>query len=190
MSRAYKIKIKQSARHVLRASDHVSTKLELLEILPPERMADLLANELAKRGFKMQGEKLTRETKDGVIIEIDPLQATVMVRAETKQTVTIEGERQTWSERPPEGKQQEHERDKLRQQLLDDLQRQAAEQKAQLQKSVTDRLEGHLMDLRKELDAAVNRVTADALKEKAAQMGQIKSLTEDETGSLTIVLEV
>ena len=189
MSRAYKIKIKESARHVLRASDHVSTQLELLEILPPERMADLLANELAKRGFKTQGEKLTRGMKD-VVVEIDPIHATVMVRAETKQTVTIEGERQTWSERPPEGKQQEHEREKLRQQLLDDLQRQAEAQKAKLQQQVADQLEAVLTDLRKELNAAVNRVTADALKEKAAQMGQIKSLTEDETGSLTIVLEV
>ena len=45
--------------------------------------------------------------------------------------------------------------------------------------------------MRKELDQAVNRVTADALKEKAAQIGQIKSLSEDAaTGSMTIVLEV
>jgi hypothetical protein len=191
MSRAYKIKVKESARHVQRASDHVCTQLELLEVLPPERIADLLAAELARRGFKVSGDKLTRQTKDGIVIEIDPVATTVTVRAETKQTVTIEGERQTWSERPPEGRQQEHEREKLREQVLNDLQRQADEQKAHLQKRVTDRLEGHLTDLRKELDAVVNRITADALKEKAAQMGQIKALTEDEaTGSLTIVLEV
>ena len=69
MSRAYKIKVKESARHVLRARDHVSSQLEMLEILPTERMADLLAAELQRRGFKKQGAKLVRQTKDGVVIE-------------------------------------------------------------------------------------------------------------------------
>jgi hypothetical protein len=52
-------------------------------------------------------------------------------------------------------------------------------------------LEGHLSDLQKELNEAVNRVTAEALKQKAAQIGQIKEVTEDpQSGSLTIKLEV
>src|ERR1051326_9035313 len=97
MSRAYRIKVKETARHVLRASDHVSTQLELLEILPPERMLELLANELQKRGFKKQGEKLTRREKDGVLVEVDPVTATVTVRVETEETVTVGGEREGWS---------------------------------------------------------------------------------------------
>ncbi len=41
------------------------------------------------------------------------------------------------------------------------------------------------------ISPAVNRVTAEALKEKAAKLGQIKQISEDaQTGSLTIVLEV
>ena len=56
---------------------------------------------------------------------------------------------------------------------------------------MTDRLEKQLGDLRQELDQAVNRVTAESLKEKARRMGQIKEMTEDpQTGSLTIVVEV
>ena len=34
MSRAYRIKVQESLRRVLRASDHVRTELEMLEILP------------------------------------------------------------------------------------------------------------------------------------------------------------
>ena len=50
---------------------------------------------------------------------------------------------------------------------------------------------GEVHRLQKELDQAVNRVTAEALKRKAAQMGQIKEMTEDpQAGSLTIVVEV
>jgi hypothetical protein len=190
MSRAYKIQVSQRAKHVLRASDHVSTQLEMLEILPCERMADLLGDELARRGFVRKGDKLVRRESDGVVVEVDPLSATVLVKLETEKAVTIEGERQAWSAFP-EAKDQEREKQALRAQLLQDLQRQAEAKKGDLQKSVTDRLEGHLGDLRQELDKAVNRVTAEALKEKAAQIGQIKEMSEDAaTGSLTIVLEV
>ena len=45
--------------------------------------------------------------------------------------------------------------------------------------------------MRKELDQVVNRVTAEALKKKAAQMGRIKEVSEDKaSGSLKIVVEV
>ena len=189
MSRAYKIKVKESARHVLRASDHVSCQLELLEILPAERMAELFANELAKRGFQKHGDMLVRRANDGVVIEIDTCSATVTVKAVSEELVRIEGERQGWTAET--GKALKREEEKLRQELLKDLQRQAEQQKSGIQQKVTDRLEGHLADVRKELDQAINRVTAAALKEKAAQIGQIKTLTEDvHTGSLTIVLEV
>jgi hypothetical protein len=190
MSRAYKIKVAERARHVLRARDHVSTHLELLAILPTERMAELLARELQERGFQRDGALLTRREKDGVIIEVDPQSATVTVKIESEQAVTLEGEMQGWSG-APQGKQLDREKENLRKQLLQDLQRQADARKAELQKKLTDQLEGRLLDLRKELDQAVNRVTAAALKEKAAQIGQIKELSEDaQTGSLTIVLEV
>ena len=108
MSRAYRVSVKESQNRVIRAEDHVCTDLEILEVLPPEQMGELLSQELEKRGFERDG----------------------------------------------------------------------------------DKLEGQLQDLRQELDEAVNRVTAEALKRKAAQMGQIKEMTEDETGNLTIVVEV
>lgn len=190
MSRAYKIKVTERARHVLRASDRVSTHLELLEILPAERMAALLADELRVRGFTERGGQLVRTEKDGVVIEVDPCAATVTVRIEGEKEVTVESEREVWTATAP-GKGQDPEKENLRKQALQDLQRDAAAKQADLQKRLTDRLEGQLADLRKELDAAVNRVTGQALKEKAAQIGQIKELTEDaQTGSLTIVLEV
>ena len=42
MSRAYRVRVRESVRHTVRAEDHVSTTLELLEILPREEMAELL----------------------------------------------------------------------------------------------------------------------------------------------------
>jgi hypothetical protein len=79
----------------------------------------------------------------------------------------------------------------LRKQLRGRLEADAKEKEEKLQKEVTDRLEVRLTDLRQELDQVVNRVTAEALKRKAAQLGQIKAISEDpQSGSMTIVLEV
>jgi hypothetical protein len=189
MSRAYKIKVKESARRLLRARDQVSTQLELLEILPSQRMADLLSNELQRRGFQKQSADVLRRTQDGIVIEINTTTATVTARVEIEQSVLVEGERQAWTE--ARGAQAQKEERKYRDELQKDLQRQTDEQRTKLQTQVTDQLERHLADLQKELDQAVNRVTAEALKEKAAQLGHIKELTEDAaTGALTIVLEV
>ncbi|MBI1830092.1 MAG: hypothetical protein HYR84_01415 [Planctomycetes bacterium] len=189
MSRAYKIKIKESVRRVVRARDQVQTQLELLAILPPERMAELLAAELIARGFQERGGKLVRAAKDGIVIEIDSSTATVTVKLETTKPVAIEAERQMWTDET--GKSIRRDEENLRRELQKNLQQRAEEENADLQKQVTDQLERQLDDIRKELDQVVNRVTAEALKEKAAQIGHIKSLTEDAaTGSLTIVLEV
>jgi hypothetical protein len=189
MSRAYRIKVSESLRRVIRASDHVSTRLEVLEILPPEDTAALLEAELLRRGFERKGEVLVREN-DGVRVEVEPESGTVTVRAEAADGVEIGGEREAWSyqERGAHRKSTEQ---ALRKQLQDDLEKQVRQKNQQLQKEVTDRLERQLGDLRRELDQVVNRVTAEALKRKAAQIGQIKELTEDpQSGSMTIVLEV
>ena len=42
MSRAYRIRVQESLRRRIAAEDAVTTQLELLEVLPPEQMADLL----------------------------------------------------------------------------------------------------------------------------------------------------
>ncbi len=189
MSRAYRVSVKESENRVLRAEDRVSTCLEIIEVLPPEQMAGLLRDELKKRGFVEEGGKLIRREK-GATVTVDPATATVTVSAEAAQNVALESERSgsAWDDAGPAAAEV---RKALKQEARDELDRRAAEQTAELQTKVTDRLEGRLADVRKELDEAVNRVTAEALKRKAASMGQIKEMTEDpQAGSLTIVVEV
>lgn len=190
MSRAYRISVRERASHILRAGDCVSTQLELLEILPAGRMAELLTDELQKRGFVKEGDRLVRRDDD-VVIEVDAATATVTVKIEGEQQVELEGEMHGWADQDEGSAGDARARSRLRRELLKDLERRAEQKTAELQKELTDRLEGHLTDVRRELDQAVNRVTAEALKEKAAQLGQIKEMTEDpESGSLTIVVEV
>ena len=189
MSRAYRIAVRETLRRVLRAHDRVSTQLELLEILPADDMAELLARELEGRGFARKDGNLVRE-KDGVVVSVDPKKGEVTVSSESSQEVEIHQAREgtAFDDAGPSAKSV---RSVLRKQAQEDLEKQAGKKTAEIQTAVTDRLEKQLNDLRRELDQAVNRVTAEALKQKAAQMGQIKEMTEDpQTGSLTIVVEV
>jgi hypothetical protein len=190
MSRAYRLKVSESLSRVLRASDHVSTQLELLEILPCEEMAELLAAELEQRGFRREGDLLIRE-EDGIAIIVDPASATVSVRAEAEEGVELEATQKgiTYEELNKQARKELEE--KLRKQAQEDLKVEAEQQEDELQTEVTKKLETRLADIQQELGSVVNRVTAEALKKKASRMGQIKEMTEDpESGSLTIVLEV
>ena len=189
MSRAYRLKVRESLRRVIRAHDRVSTQLELLEVLPPEQMAQLLREELKQRGFEEKDGTLVRKQK-GITITVNPTTGEVSVEAEAAQDAALEMEQdgRAYDDMGPNAKAV---RKQLSEQLRKDLEKQAARKEAELQSEVTDRLERELGDLRRELDQAVNRVTAEALKQKAAQLGQIKEMTEDaQTGSLTIVVEV
>ncbi len=189
MSRAYRISVRETLNRVIRAEDHVSTQLELLEILPPEVMAQLLRAELEKRGFECEGEELVRE-QDGVVVSVDPKTGTVTVHAEASHEVELKGERTGWAA-DEDGTNAKRVRETTRKELQKELEGRAGVERERLQSQVTDRLEARLGDIRKELHQAVNRVTAEALKQKAAQLGQIKELTEDpQSGSMTIVLEV
>lgn len=189
MSRAYRISVKESVNRVIKAEDKVSTDLEIIEVLPPEDMGRLLAEELAKRGFTAEGEVMVRR-ENGVTVSVDPKTGTVTVSAEAAESVTEETEKSGhgYDDVGPSA-------DKIRENLTNeakkDLEKKVSERNAALQNKVTDRLEQELGDIRSELDQAVNRVTAEALKQKARSMGQIKEMSEDEqTGNLTIVVEV
>ena len=189
MSRSYRVSVRECQNRTIRAEDHVSTQLEILEVLPPEQMAGLLADELEKRGFERDGTILTRK-QNGVTIAVETSTGTVTVTAEASEETTVEAERadRAYDDAGPHAKSV---RENLKKQVQKDIERKVEEKTAGLQTKVTDRLEGELNDVRQELDQAVNRVTAEALKRKAAQMGRIKEMTEDpQAGSLTIVVEV
>ncbi|QDU95851.1 hypothetical protein [Lignipirellula cremea] len=189
MSRAYRIKISESLRKVVRAADHVCSQLEWLQVLPNEEMAELLAGELEKQGYERDGDLCVRQDGD-LKITVDLRTAEVKVEVEAAHEVDLETTREGVAY-DDEGPGAEIVREKIRRQAREALEKDSQLQADELQKQVTDALEGALGDLRQELDQAVNRATAEALKVKARRMGNIKSMTEDAaTGSLTIVVEV
>ena len=191
MSRAYRIRVKESLKRDLSASDEICSDLEILEVLPPEQMSELLRAELKNRGFEdAEDGKVVRQHDNGVTVTVDTKTGEVSVKAETAEKVDLEVEREEWSY-DDAGPGANSTRKRLKEQAQKDLERKADQQQSRLQTQATERLEGEMADVRKELGQAVNAVTREALKRKAASLGQIKELSEDpEAGSLTIKVEV
>jgi hypothetical protein len=183
MSRAYRVTVRGSVHRVVHVEDGVCTSLELLPILPPAETAGLLAAELAKRGFSRENGVARRTTDDRVIIEIELATGAVSVKAEATAKIDVETERtdRVVEERLEVGReaaQARVDRAAEREAVL-------AEEKARSE--LATRLERKLADLRRELDSVTSRVTAEALKTKARQLGEIEEMSEDaETGELTI----
>jgi len=190
MSRSSRISVRECINRTIKAEDKITTQLEILEVLPPEQMAGLLGDELEKnRGFRRDGDELVKE-EDGVVISVNAKTGEVTVSAAASESTKVEGELhgRAYDDVGPHAGQV---RENLKGELQKNLEKKVSDKQGALQTKVTDKLEGKLGDVKSDLDQAVNKVTAEALKRKAAQMGQIKEITEDpQSGSMTIVVEV
>ncbi len=188
MSRAYRISVSESLNRVVQAEDGVCSRLELLPLLSREELAGLLAAELAGRGFKQDGDVAVRTEPDGVRVAVDvttgDVSVTLAEQAEVKLTATGEV---TVIDRVGDKDAEAQ----ARQKALDRLEDEAKDTAERMREHVTRRLEGRLRDLKSELDAVSNKVTAEALKVRARQLGTVEEIHEDAaTGSLTIKVRV
>jgi len=192
MSRAYRIAVSGSIERVVHVDDGVCGSLELLPILPKERMRDLLASELARRGFTIEKNIARKTPEKGIVVEVDLDASTVTVKVEGDVALNIEHqERAVLGERRPSIEREAEAREKLKDKVDAELARAAAAEIERGRRVLAQKLEGKLRDLKGEIDEAINRVTADALKEKARSMGEIEEIAEDPaTGSLTIKVKL
>jgi len=190
MSRAYRISMKESDTRCLKAGDEIGTRLEILDILPPEDMGTLLRNELKNRGFQEQDNGTMTRSDGTVTVTVDPCSGEVTVQAQAEETVNQEAKREA-SGFNDVGPNEESLRGRVKEQLKHDLDKKFEQEQSRLQSEATEQLERHLQKIQPEISEIVNKVTRDALKQKAQQLGAVKEISEDaETGSLTIKLEV
>jgi hypothetical protein len=190
MSRAYQISVSESVRRHVRVADGIRTSLELLDVLPADAMCGLLAAELQARGFCREGEHMVRVEEDGIELRVGVSgdqagQVTVRLCRDREVELTVSRSRRTEEEHA------ERERQALHDEVAAALARGEREAHARLGAEVTQTLERKLRDLGRELDGIASRVTAEALKVRAGQLGEIQEISEDpETGSLTIKVKV
>lgn len=190
MSRAYRIRVSETLKKVIRAKDRVSTNLELLDLLPQEEMEALLGEELLAEGFEQEEGGFVMN-RDGITIRVDAATGTVTVQAEAEQELELHREQDGWVDLDMHRNSEAQAEKDIRELAQQELASEAESHEEELQREVTDKLEAHLADVQRDLAKVVNRVTAKALKQKAARMGEIKQVTEDpESGAMTIVLEV
>jgi hypothetical protein len=187
MSRAYRIAISEQLRRHIQVEDGVSSTLEVLPILPSERMGELLGAELVERGFVRQGDKAVRKEAGEVEVSVDLKTGKLDVTAKKGEQVDLATERVAVIDEAEKA----FKVDQLRAAAKADLERRAEGTRSALSREVSAALEARLKDLRGELDEVVNKVTANALKERAGQLGTIEEIHEDPaTGSLTIKVKV
>ena len=183
MSRAYCIQVSESVERVIYVEDGVCGGLELLPVLPPARLGELLALELLSRGFtKNEKGDLVRDEEDGTRVSIEPSTGSVSVTLSRSKDVSLTKERTTRVAEETEALQ----RDAAAKALRGELENELKETERTLGKEAAESLEKRLHALRPELAAISNRVTSTALKEKAASLGNIQEMSEDEAGNLTI----
>jgi hypothetical protein len=186
MSRAIQIRVSESVVRTVHVEDGVQSPLEMLPILAPERMGELLAKQLEDIGFTRDGKKATRTDPDGVIVEVDLETATVTARigASSRLEESIDRRANVAEERKASSEAA------LKDDVIRELDERLSARTEALRKEITNKLEKKLGDLRKELDGAVGKATVEALTERAASLGNIQSVVEDEAGNVTIKVKL
>jgi hypothetical protein len=145
---------------------------------------------LKNRGFEPREDGTLVRTDGKVTITVEPCTGEVTVKSESGETVTLEARRDA-SAYDDIGPGEKSIREKVREQIKQDLEKKAERETERLQTQATQELERRLEELQPELGAVVNKITREALKQKAQQMGTVKEIAEDEeTGNLTIKVEV
>lgn len=190
MSRAYRVAVSGSVDRIVHVDDGVCTSLELLPILPRERMTEHLADELVRRGFTRDGNTARRAMDDGVTVEIELDTGAVTVRVGADVSIAAHAERSTSVVDRASPEAVAEAKKKLAVDLDASLEKEVQRQAEVGRHAATKKLEAKLRDLKQELDGVVNRVTGRALKEKAQQMGEIQEIVEDESGNLTIKVKL
>jgi hypothetical protein len=182
VSRAIQVRVSESVVRIIHVEDGVASPLEMLPILPPERMADLLARELEALGFVRDGATCKRTEPDGVEVIVDLDAATVVVKlgAGARVEESLERTARVGIER------KESTEAALREGAIRELDERVAARTEELRRAVTAQLEAKIADLKNELDGAIGRATVGALTEKAGQLGRIEETHQDEAGNVTI----
>jgi hypothetical protein len=186
VSRAIQVRVSESVVRTVHVEDGVQSPLEMLPVLAPDRMADLLAAELEAQGFVRDGDTARRVDPDGVEITVDLKGATVSVKlsgdTKVKESVNLETRVAVETQASAE--------ERLRDAAIGELEKRLEEKTEALRREVTGKLEKKLGDLRSELDQSIGRATVAALTERAAQLGSIQELVQDDAGNVTIKVKL
>lgn len=171
MSRAYRVTWINVAGSVT-SSDSLTMKVSLLGILAEGEMAALLRDELARDGWTREADGTMSGVVQGLDATLDASATAVTVRASAERDVTARGA----------------DDDAARKALADA----EARTREGLQTDVTRKLSAAEPDLRAAMGEAIQRVYVEALRRKAASMGEVESelQTRSADGEYEVTIKV
>jgi len=171
MSRGYQVQW-VSAKSCVEHSDHVEIGLSLLDILPKDQMGAMLRDELERDGWTKQADGTLQTVLDGTTVILDKDGTSVRIEKTASKDVSVRSTNADDADR----------------QLTVAEERAKEQMGAELTK-VLVKAEG---DVRASVDKAVQKVYVEALKKKAASMGDITSIVEGqgENGALEVTIKV
>jgi plasmid maintenance system killer protein len=187
MSRAYRIAVEESLTRIIKAHDGVKSKVDMLPVLGKEDMNNILAQELEKDGFDREGDVCKKE-EDGIVVTVDLGAREVEIKASKECEVEVKKTANAMVDRDHADIKKEEE--KIKNKLCQELEKDVDKAQEQLQKEITDRLEKQVHQQLDKINAAATRATGSALKVKAAQMGEIKEISEGSNGQISIKVKV
>lgn len=192
MSRPYRIVVQKVIEEELRAADQSVLHLRLDPVLPEEQLDRVLAQVLTRRGWtETEPGVYTQQREDGQTLTCDLTQRTVTTTVELERTLRetrrrkLEGDTWNWREQremtDEEFAQLQRDAETALGDSVTDSRRRRAEQ--ELQGAAAAALAQTEDERRREVNALVIEVLADALKEKAAELGTVERIDESWQGA-------
>lgn len=184
MSYGYRITVTRTVSETVKGKDRSTNRVQLTEILPPERMKEMLGRALEKKGFKKQADGTWIRTSSGVTETFNPETMEVTAQAEAKgdikkqKSVQAAGDARDLRDA---GHQRAHVEAEVGARLEKEIAVSEAERKAkqsELEAEARKQLEETEAKRGKDLHEATLDVYAEALKEKARTLGEVKEMHE------------
>jgi len=181
VSRAYRIRVSETETKLVHVDDGIELQLELLDVLPRERLGELLRAELIAEGFTEEEDGTFRKEVEGIDVRVDAATGTVTIRRGESHEVERKASAVVLSDEAAEG----------RRIASDAVAAQIEQEEQRLQAELTEQIAEHVPAIRQMLDRISTRVVGEGLKERAAELGEIEEISEDpDTGNLTIRVKV
>ena len=185
MSFPYRVVVTRSVQESVKGRDSSQNSISLTPILNEGRMKDLLCQALEKKGFAKQADGTWTRTKDGVTETFNPgtmtITATSEAAGEIKKEKTVEAHGDAGGRANVERDRAHAEAEvgaKLEKELkVTDAER--AKKQEQLTAEAKKRLDDTERARVQDLNEATLDVYAEALKEKAKTMGEVKEIREN-----------
>lgn len=196
MSQMYQIQLSSSVTRRVDAADEITYPIELTEILPSDDMRELFRQALEKRGFEndgnsADGHRLMGRGPAGEELTVDLNEMKVTARLEKAADLSTEVSLNQWVD--------EEYLDDARAAATDTMAQKRRVAEAQLrkeadgiQKDLSKRLADSEDARQRQLHEALQEAYAEALKQKAGQLGDITEMTEGTTadGQYELVIRV